>query len=415
MAKLHFYHDTRSGGDGEFPIKLRIQHNKCKAYLNTGIRVASEQWDNQNGVVVGHPQSRSLNIILGSKYQHAQEILLKMEIARKVNNYSASELKEIIENDGEEAPDKNRQKFMDFYLKCMGGKKKESTRSSYMQALNNMQRFDPLLEEKFFEDINLAYLQRFDSWFEERGVTLNARAVYYRNIKSVFNDAIDEQLTSEYPWRRFKIKTTPTKKRNISVEELRLLKDYPIKDEFQKKYRDIFMLCFYLRGINAADLFRLKREDIRLGRLNYIRAKTGKPYSVKIEPEAWDIINRYKGRDFILDICDGAKTEKEIKTKYKGFLKRMDKGLKKIGTYKIVGRGGKRELYPILPFISQYWCRHTCATIMSDIDIPIDTIAASLGHEHGKKVTNIYIEYNEKKVDDANRKLIDYVNQTTTA
>ena len=170
------------------------------------------------------------------------------------------------------------------------------------------------------------------------------------------------------------------------------------------------MLMFYLRGINAADLFRLKMSDIRLGRLNYIRAKTGKPYSVKIEPEAQKIINKYKGRDYIIDVCDGAKTQAEIDVKYKGFLKRMGRGLKKIGTYKIVGRGGKRELSPILPFISQYWCRHTCATIMSDLDIPEETIAASLGHDHGNKVTNIYIEYNEKKVDKANRKLIDYVN-----
>ena len=89
----------------------------------------------------------------------------------------------------------------------------------------------------------------------------------------------------------------------------------------------------------------------------------------------------------------------------------MDRGLKKIGTYKIVGRGGKREVKPILPFLSQYWCRHTAATIMSELDIPNETIAAALGHEHGNKVTNIYIEYNEKKVDDANRKLIDFVNQ----
>ena len=240
---------------------------------------------------------------------------------------------------------------------------------------------------------------------------IDDNGVGIRYIKSVFNDPIDEEITSEYPFRRFKIKTTPTKKRNISVDELRLLRDYPIKDEWQQKYRDIFMLCFYLRGINAADLFTLRHKDIRLGRLNYIRAKTGKYYSVKIEPEAKAIMDKYKGKDFIIDICDGAKTQQEINEKYKGFLKRMGMGLKKIGTYKIVGRGGKRELSPILPFVSQYWCRHTAATLMSDLDVPFETIAASLGHEHGKKVTNIYIEYNEKKVDEANRKLIDYVNE----
>lgn len=410
MAKLFFYHDTRAG-KGEFPVKIRIQHNKSKAYFNTGVKVAPDQWDDENGVIVNHPKSKMYNAIVGSCFQNAQEIINDLEVARKINKYSAQQLKEIIENNGEELEDKNRMRFMEFYIRCMESKKKPSTRSSYMQSLNNLRRFDPLLEERYFEDIDLKYLQKLDAWFEERDVTVNSRAVYYRNIKSVFNDAIDEQLTNEYPFRRFKIKKTPTKKRNLSVDELRLLRDYPITDEWQQKYRDIFMLCFYLRGINAADLFRLKQSDIRLGRLNYIRAKTGKYYSVKIEPEAKKIMDKYKGKDYILDVCDGAKTQEEIDIKYKGFLKRMGTGLKKIGTYKIVGRGGKREHSPILPFISQYWCRHTAATLMSEINIPVETIAAALGHDHGNKVTNIYIEYNEKKVDEANRKLIDFVNE----
>lgn len=410
MANLFFYHDKRSG-EGPFPIKIRIQHNKGKAFINTGVKVLPEHWDEENGAVIGHLKAKTYNILLGSKIQQAQEIITELEIARKINKFNANQLKDIINNDGQIVADKNRTKFRDFYIKCIATKKKSSTRSSYMQMLNNLERFDPILSERYFEDLDLEYLQKLDSWFDERGVSLNARAVYYRNLKSVFNDARDIELTEWYPFRKFKIKTTPTKKRNISVEELRQLRDYPIIDKYQQKYRDIFMLCFYLRGINAADLFRLTKDDVRLGRLNYIRAKTGKFYSVKIEPEAQAIINRYKGTDFLIDICDGAKTQQEIETKYKGFLKRMGRGLKKIGPYKIVGRGGKRELSPILPFLSQYWCRHTAATLMSELDISLETISASLGHDYGKKVTNIYIEYNEKKVDEANRKLIDFVNK----
>lgn len=411
MAKLFFYHDTRSG-KGEFPIKIRIQHNKCKAYLGTDIKVSIDQWDDVNGVIVNHPQSRTLNILLGSKFQRAQEIILNLDLARKTKDFSASELKEIIENDGV-IVDKNRKRFMEFYLDCMAAKKKESTRSSYMQALNNLQRFDPLLSDKYFEDINLEYLQKLDSWLEGRGVTTNSRAVYYRNIKSVFNDAIASELTSEYPFKRFKIKTTPTKKRNLSIEELRLLSSFHTTYGTHAKYRDMFMLMFYMRGINAVDLFGLKESNIRNGRINYIRAKTGKPYSVKIEPEMQEIIDRYKGKDYLIDVCDGTKNEKEWATRYKGFLKRMDKGLKKIGPVTWTKQQGPSpEFKPILPMISQYWCRHTCATMMAELDIPFATISASLGHDHGLKVTNIYIEYNEKKVDEANRKLIDYVNKS---
>lgn len=56
-----------------------------------------------------------------------------------------------------------------------------------------------------------------------------------------------------------------------------------------------------------------------------------------------------------------------------------------------------------------YWERHTFATLMIEIGIPIETVAASLGHSYGPKVTMGYVTIREKLVDDAVRKLYDYV------
>ncbi len=63
---------------------------------------------------------------------------------------------------------------------------------------------------------------------------------------------------------------------------------------------------------------------------------------------------------------------------------------------------------PIFPKISTYWARHTWATIASELDIPKETIAAALGHG-GNTVTDIYIDFDQKKVDEANRKIIAYL------
>ena len=273
-----------------------------------------------------------------------------------------------------------------------------------------MKMHDPLLATRTFEDIDEAYIRQMDEAWEKAGLTTNSRAVYMRNIRAVFNDAIDDNLTTNYPFRKFSIKKAPTKKRNLSVEELRMLRDYPIVNAFQEKYRDIFMLCFYMRGINMVDLLGLKKSNIRAGRVNYIRSKTGKAYSVKIEPEIRALLDRYEGEEYLIDICDGSKDEKEFEAKYKGFLQRMDRGLKKIGPYERKGLGGKKLIDPILPDLSQYWCRHTTATLMAELGYSNEIIACSLGHEFGIKTTNIYIEYNQKEVDKANRALIDYVN-----
>lgn len=409
MAKISLYHDTRSGKD-EFPIKLRISHKKEKVYVGTGIKVAPHEWDGKS--VIGHKKAKTYNSIILALYGQAENLLANLKVSGQLNKYSAFQIKEMLDNGGELKEETTSHNFYEYYIICMEKKAKDKTKSSYNQALINLMKFDEKLKDRSFEDMDVKYIQRLDDWFEEREVKINSRAVYYRNIRAVFNSAIEDELTSNYPFKRFKIKKTPTKKRNLSVEELRKLRDYPIEDRFQKKYRDLFMLMFYLRGINAVDLFGLKESNIRHGRIDYIRSKTGKPYSVKIEPEMQELIDRYKGTEYLIDVCDGAKDYKEWKEKYEGFLHRMDRGLKKIGPSKrLPGRGGKIEFTPILPDISQYWCRHTTATLMSRMGVSIDLIACSLGHDNGNKTTNIYVEYSQEAVDKANRDLIDFVNK----
>lgn len=407
MAKLSYYLDTRSG-NGTFPLKMRIAHKGEKAYILMDINLSLEQWDGK--AVINHDNEKALNDLLTTKKALAESTILKFGLTNSVDKLSASQIKTLIDTGGETTTKTSGHNFLEYYEKRMAEAKKNNTRMSYESALNRMKLFDPLLSVRTFEDIDEEYIWKMDKAWEDAGLTTNSRAVYMRNIRAVFNDAIDDRITTAdaYPFRRFSIKKAPTKKINLSLEELRMLRDYPIVNAFQEKYRDIFMLCFYMRGINMVDLLALTKDNIRAGRINYIRSKTGKFYSVKIEPEMKTILRRYKGVKYLIDVCDGAKTEKEFEAKYKGFLQRMDKGLKKIGPYTRKGLGGKKHINPILPKLSQYWCRHTTATLMAEMGYSNEIIACSLGHEFGIKTTNIYIEYKQSEVDAANRALIDY-------
>lgn len=46
-------------------------------------------------------------------------------------------------------------------------------------------------------------------------------------IRAVFNYAIDEEITTLYPFRKFKIKKEETRKRSLTIEQIRVLKAYP--------------------------------------------------------------------------------------------------------------------------------------------------------------------------------------------
>lgn len=233
------------------------------------------------------------------------------------------------------------------------------------------------------------------------GMKINAYAIHIRNIRAVFNYAIDEEITTLYPFRKFKIKKEETRKRSLTIEQIRVLKAYPC-EEFEERYRDLFMLSFYLIGINIGDMLLLKEENIVNGRIEYHRQKTGKLYSVKIEPEAQGIIDRYKGRQYLLNVLDEY-------SNYKDFISRINKALKNIGPFERKGLGGKKVRQPLFPDLSTYWARHSWATLAAELDIPKETISAGLGHEIGSDVTSIYIKFDQKKVDDANRRVIDYV------
>lgn len=115
------------------------------------------------------------------------------------------------------------------------------------------------------------------------------------------------------------------------------------------------------------------------------------------------IIERYKGKGQLLDMLDRY-------TNYKDYAHRLNKNLQEIGELKRIGFGGKKIRKPLFPDITTYWARHTWATIAHKIGIPKDTISIALGHEFGCKTTGIYIDYDMEKVDEANRKVIDYIN-----
>ena len=61
-----------------------------------------------------------------------------------------------------------------------------------------------------------------------------------------------------------------------------------------------------------------------------------------------------------------------------------------------------------LPELTSYYARHSWATIASKLGIQRDTIAKALGHGE-KRVTDIYIDFDMSKVDEANRKVLDYI------
>ena len=405
MATVSLYLDTRRARkDGTFPIKLYVNHNG-RFYIKTEFSAIGQNWEGTQ-FSKSEPNYKAKNISLRNLMNKAEEAVYSLEREGKLKSTSDERLKHLIEQ-AISNKEERRNTVLALFDEFIASKTKRNTIEVYELTKSKIEQF---AGDCSFGEVDKKWLINFENFMLSAGMSTNTRSIHMRNLRAVFNYAIDEEITDNYPFRKFSIKKEETRKRALTVEQLRTLRDYPCEG-YQQKYRDIFMLMFYLIGINSVDL--LDAKELKGGRLEYRRAKTNKLYSIKVEPEALEIIERYEGKEHLLLRKKEPQALLDVMDKcdyHKNFLHRMNDGLKRIGEVERVGRGGKKQITPLFPDISSYWARHTWATIAASLDIPKETISAALGHEIGSPITSIYIKFDQNKVDEANRKVIDYVN-----
>ena len=400
MITTKLYLDARGiKGGGEAPLKLSISHKGKTALISLGVKVVPSQWDSRACKVIAHPNKAYLNMFITKRKQDIDVQLLKLAESGSTARLSATEIKKRVLEELNPDSDKPQGDLFAARFLRFADSKKGNTKDIYKATYKKMLAYDDALPSLSFEDITKEWLTGFDTFMQRTSPSKNARNIHLRNIRAVFNDAIDDEVTSFYPFRKFKIRPVKTAKRSLPVEQLRLLFGIEV-EEHERKYLDMFKLIFFLVGINVADLCKL--EAIKDGRIEYYRAKTGRFYSIKVEPEALEIINRYRGQGQLLDIMDRY-------ANYRGYAKRLNDNLQRIGNTE-VGKRGKKTFHPLFPSITTYWARHSWATIAASLDIPKETIAAALGHG-GNTVTDIYIDFDMRNVNAANRKVMDYVLQ----
>lgn len=411
MITTRLYLDTRAVDDNEpAPLKFAITKKRQTAYIPIGVKLKRSQWDVKRLRICDMPNRQRIELFIKSKVVEIENLLLELQTKGEFAKMSATQIKNrlIAKLDPEE--DK-MDLFIKRYKTYTASREATRTREIYEVTLKKIQEFDKKVTTYSFEDISKDWLNGFDTYLKSQGLKKNSRNIHFRNIRAVFNDAIDNDVTTHYPFRKFDIAPEQTAKRSLTIDELRTLFGYKVLP-WQKQYLDYFKLSFFLIGINPADILDCTDANINDGRLVYRRKKTGRLYSIKLEPEALELIDQYRGKDKLVNFAENKKN-------YKEFVGKANKGLKTIGNVVKVANPNKKPhdfqktshiaYEPLFPNLSLYWARHTWATIAFSIGISEEIIAEALGHSHGNKTTAIYINKSVADIDMANRKVIDFV------
>ena len=284
MVSLRLYLDTRAVKRGEpAPLKVVFTKKGVAAWLSLGIRLLPSQWDRDRQRVVGHPQKDAYNSFLLNRMAVIQNLVLSLTSSGDLAGLSSLQVKDKVAALLD--PESGSENLFVARFEAYGSRQKAlRTREIYATTLKKILAFDHKARSLSFSDVNKDWLSRFDAWLVPSCPSKNGSNIHLRNIRAVFNDAIDNEVTSAYPFRRFKIRPAATVKRAVSVETLRAIFDYPV-EPWQRRYVDAFRLVFCLIGINVVDL--LDAAPLVDGRLAYLRSKTGRLYDIKVEPEAF--------------------------------------------------------------------------------------------------------------------------------
>lgn len=385
-VRVSLYFGRSFDKNGTAPIMICVNHASSSCYIPLqGVRLKRNQWDKIRKKVINHPQADTINSVALSTLGKANEAVMQLG---NVRGLSTAKVRDKIAEYIFPSEDVDTG-FMAVMAQYMGRCDKPNTKNKFEQTATHLKRWLGIkaARQLQFGDITPDWLQAFDRYLVSSCPSVNSRGIHLRNVRTVFNFALAHDLTSaKYPFRQFKIKSAPANPTPLTLEQMRLLWQHEAENEVQAYWLDIFRLIFALIGINMTDLCQLVK--VSQGRINYTRQKTGRLYSIKVEPVAMYLIKKHQGKKFLLDVLDRYKDTHVATSIGNSHLKKIASALG-------------------LPPITTYTARYTWATLALSIDTPIEVISQALGHSYGQAVTLGYIMPDRRKVDEANAKVLE--------
>lgn len=263
-----------------------------------------------------------------------------------------------------------------------------SLRNSFVDFLST----DNILLNDIDEDL----VKRYESWMIERKLHPNTISFYMRNLKALWNRAVDDGIIEARPTPFKHINTGIGKstKKAVDVEIIYSMEKLSVKKLSGKvaKARLFFLFCYYAQGMAFIDLAHLTDKNIQGDYLLYTRHKTGERIRIKLLPVMKKIIRcvRQNKEGFLFPILSGPDASyREYETElrlYNGLLKKLGK--------------------LVNAHLSSYVPRHSWATHIKGLGIPDDLISKGMGHT-SVKMTHIYIDLTKCSILDLiNKKLI---------
>ncbi len=397
-VKVKFRPSTIGGREGT--LYYQVIHNRVVRQIYTDYKLFASEWNCHSEAVILHylPNEQERNnylLSITSRIKWDKDRLNKIiHTLSQSGTFVTDDIVVCFQGSRQE------QSFNDYIrqqiarLKRLG---KIRTSETYTAALRS---FSGFMNDKevLFGQINADLIAEYEAYLKGRGNSPNTISFYMRILKAVYNRAMEDGLTEQrYPFKSVYTGVEKTLKRAISLNDLKRIKglDLSLKPNLDFA-RDMFLFCFYTRGMSFIDMAYLRKKDLQNGVLSYRRRKTGQQLFIKWERCMQELVDKYSVNEteYLLPII--TQRDADYRKQYTNELHRVNHLLKKIG---------KRLELPIP--LTMYVGRHSWASIAKSSNVPISVISEGMGHD-SENTTQIYLaSLDTSVVDKANKKILD--------
>ena len=385
--------------DGQGTIFYQVIHNRVARQQKTDYRLYEDEWDERlSEVVLSKSDENRKQYLLDINDKIRMDIKKLRKIVRRLESgeerYTADD---VISEFTIINTDNYLFLFMESIIAALKALGKIRTSETYAATLRSFKKFrngrDLLLD-----DIDSDLLLAYESYLMSRGVTPNSSSFYMRNLRAVYNRAVDKNLTSQrFPFKRVYTGVDKTAKRAVPLKIIRQIKNLDLSIDSSLDFaRDMFLFSFYTRGMSFVDMAYLRKKDLTEGVLSYRRRKTGQQLFVKWETCMQTIVDKYdtSHSKYLLPIINSLNDVNERK-QYIYMGHNINLRLKIIG----------KKLKLSIP-LTMYVARHTWASIAKSKNIPLSVISEAMGHD-SEATTRIYLaSLDTMAVDKANSMIL---------
>lgn len=389
--KLAVLKHTKSK-DGSYKIRISIGHRSETHYIVTSYSVNTlSEFD--NGIVVRVPNAHEINIKLRNLLNDYEERLERID---SPEDYTCKELRDLLKSMRTHSSKVTFKQVSEQYQKELI----EDGRGSYAGMLQNSLRlfFEFTGGDVFLSEISTITISEFERWLKRKGVSQTYISMTLSMTRTIVNRAIRMQLVtySVHPFTYWKRPADPERELDISVEDVRAIRDAQPRLKKQRIARDIFMLSYYLGGINLIDLLEIDFRGVSV--LEYTRHKSrnmklsDKRISFTLQPETKELISKWMNRNT-------GRLDFGYKFSYKNFLAYVTRSIKSLA--KDIDIQDYRK-------VCYYTARKSFVQHGFDLGISLEVLEYCIGQsvKNNRPIFN-YLKIMRKHADVAFRQILD--------